>query len=100
MAKKQNYYYVLVMTNNGAVFVTSIDYKNKMARWDKTEKPLEMGKYRAEDLTLGLNLNFNLAFTVCSKFELDEQPYRYDVGEFMWQSKEDDSKTDLAERTA
>ena len=84
MAKKQNYYYTLVMTDDGPVFVTSVDYKEKLAHWEKTEKPLELGKYTAEDLTLGLNLNFHLAFTVCSKFELESQPYLYSKGDFKW----------------
>ena len=91
MAKKQNYYYTLVMTNHGPVFVTAVDRAEKTAHWNKTEKPLEMGKYWAEDLTLGLNLNFNLAFTVCSKFELDEQPYRYNSGHFEWKYDDENS---------
>jgi hypothetical protein len=41
MAKKQNYYYVLVMTNNGPVFVTSVNNLDKTAYWDKNEKPLD-----------------------------------------------------------
>lgn len=84
MAKKQNFYYVMVITNHGPVFVTSVDRTIKTAHWDDTGVPLEMGKYWAEDLTMGLNLNFNLAFTVCSKFELDTQPYLYDKGHFEW----------------
>lgn len=92
MAKKQNFYYVLVMTNNGPVFVTSVQYVGKTAHWNKDEKPLEMGKYQAEDLTLGLNLNFHLAFTVCSKFELDTQPYMYDKGEFEWKFKNEEKE--------
>lgn len=72
------------MTDHGPVFVTSVDHKDKVAHWDKDEKPLELGKYNAEDLTMGLNLNFRLAFTVCSKFELDNQPYFYSKGGFEW----------------
>ena len=87
--KKQNYYYVLVMTNGGPVFVTSVDRVNKIAKWNADEKPLEMGKYWAEDLTMGLNLNWNLAYTICSKFELDTQPYMYGVGGFEWKNKEE-----------
>lgn len=87
MAKKQNYYYVQVMTEHGPVFVTGIDNKTKTARWDATGKPLEMGKYMAEDLTLGLNCNFTFALTVLSKFELETQPYMYDRGEFRWEAK-------------
>lgn len=99
MAKKQNWYYVLVMTDGGAVFVTDVDRRNKEAHWVKTDKPLAMSKEWAEDLTLGLNLNWHLAFTVCSKFELDNQPYLYNIGEFKWvmkdrQEDEDGDKID------
>ena len=89
MAKKQNYYYVLVMTNNGPVFVTKVNNANKTAEWNKLEKPKEFTKFWAEDLTLGLNLNFNMAFTVCSKFEIDYQPYYYNKGQFEWKEKEE-----------
>ena len=88
MAKKQNFYYTMVMTDHGPVFVTSVNNRDKVAHWDKDEKPLELGKYGAEDLTMGLNLNFTLAFTVCSKFELDTQPYMYSKGGFEWKYEE------------
>ena len=89
MAKKQNYYYyVLVMTGHGPVFVTSVNNADKTAYWTDTEAPKEWGKYKAEDLTMGLNLNGHLAYTVCSKFELDHQPYYYSKGGFEWKAKE------------
>ena len=88
MAKKQNWYYVLVMTDDGPVFVTSIEYSTKYAHWKKDEKPMELDKSRAEDLTLGLNLNFHTAFMVCSKFELDTQPYRYSDWHIEWKENE------------
>ena len=94
MAKKQNWYYVLVLSDDGPVFVTDIDYRSKVAHWDKTEKPLTMDKYRAEDLTMGLNLNFHMAFTVCSKFELDTQPYRYSEGHFEWTWEKEEQEND------
>ena len=84
MAKKQNYYYTLVFTNNGPVFVTSIDSTTKTAHWNKTEAPMEMSKYMAEDLTLGLNCNGTFAVTVASKIELETQPYLYSKGQFEW----------------
>lgn len=89
MAKKQTFYYVVVMTNGGPVFVTSVDHANKTAHWDKTEAPKELGRYMAEDLTLGLNLNCHIAFTVSSKLEIDNQPYRYNMGGFVWKYDED-----------
>lgn len=82
MAKKKNYYYVLVFTNNGPVYVTSVDYSNKTARWDKLEKPLEFTKSAAEDLCFGLNCNFHSAVVVNAPYELDCQPYRYADFEF------------------
>ena len=81
--KKSTFYYVLVITGAGPVFVTSVDYSDKTAHWDKDKAPLELDKYRAEDLTLGLNLNGHLAYPVCSKWEIDGQPYRYNVGELV-----------------
>ena len=92
MAGKKNWYYILVMTNDGPVFVTEI-LPNKYAKWDKLGKPLELRKERAEDIVLGLNLNFNLAFMVCSKFEIDNQPYMYNIGKFEWtkNKSEDDN---------
>lgn len=82
--RKKNYWYVLVMSNGGPKFVTKVNYGNKTAEWNGKDKPLEMNKDRAQDLTLGLYLNFNSAFAVCQPFELDTQPYRYDVGHFEW----------------
>ena len=78
MAKK-NHYYVLVFTNAGAVYVTSIDSTNKYARWDKDKAPMEFSKSYAEDLVMGLNLNFNSSVLVVSPFEIGHQPYNYEM---------------------
>ena len=51
-----------------------------------------MDKFRAEDLVLGLNLNFHLAFMVCSKFELDQQPYYYDKYHIEWKKNEEEQE--------
>ena len=83
MATKKNYYYILVMTNDGPVFVTDI-LPNKYAEWNKDKEPKEFDKTRAEDITMGLNMNFNMAFMICSKWEIDNQPYRYNSGKFEW----------------
>ena len=88
MAKKKNYWYVLVMSNDGPVFVTKINYGDRTAEWNKLEKPLEMDKDRAQELTLGLNLNLNISFAVCQPFELDSQPYRYDAYHIEWKENE------------
>ena len=92
MANKKNYWYVLVMTDNGPTFVTSVDYSSKTAHWDKVEKPLEMEKSRAQDLAIGLNLNFHSSFAVCQPFEIDSQPYRYDKGKFVWSWNEEEEE--------
>lgn len=88
MSKKSNYWYVLVMSSNGPVFVTKVNYSNKTAEWDKLEKPLEMSKSSAQDLVIGLNLNFHCAVAVCQPFELTSQPYRYDSYEIEWKEIE------------
>ena len=91
MANQKNHYYVLVMSDEGPVFVTSVNYGNKTAEWNKLEKPLEMGKSSAEDLVLGLNLNWHTSFLVAMKFELDHQPYRYADYHIEWK-KNDESE--------
>lgn len=77
MAKKY-YYYVLVFTNYGPMYVTSIDSSNKYAHWDKDKEPMELGSRYAEDLVLGLNLNFNHSVVIKSTRKIERQPYRYD----------------------
>ena len=84
MANKKNFWYVLVLENDGPAFVTKVEYSNKTAYWNKLEKPLEMSMESAKDLTLGLNLNFHVAFTVCMPFALEEQPCSYNLGHFEW----------------
>ena len=78
MSNKKNFWYVLVMSDNGPVFVTSVNYGCKEAHWNKEEKPLEMTKQQAQELSIGLTLNFHNAFSVCNPFELNCQPYLYD----------------------
>ena len=83
MAKKKNYYYVLVCTTYGAVFVTDILPKHN-AEWDKEKTPMEFTREYAKDVVLGLGLNGYLAYLVCQPYKLTHQPYRYDLGEFKW----------------
>ena len=80
MAKK-NYWYVIVMTDYGAVFVTGIPERNT-AEWDKLKKPMEFSMEYAQQTALGLCANGYLAYSVCQSFKLDNQPYRYNLGEF------------------
>jgi len=88
--KKKNYWYVLVMTEEGPKFVTGTEYHT--AFWDKEKAPEELGKYWAEDICRGLLLNGYLAYTVCMPIELDTQPYNYGKGKFEWKTNEDDNK--------
>ena len=94
MAKRKNHYYVLVMTNYGPVFVTSVDRTNRTAHWDATAAPLEFDKYWAEDLTMGLLCNGYTVFTVYSRIPQDTQAYIYDKGHFEWcmEDNDDDKK--------
>ena len=86
MAKKKTYYYVLVMTNYGPVFVTKV-YR-KTAEWQKDKAPLELSKEWANDIALGLTLNGYPAFVVAQPWEVEMHPYRYEIGEFKWEKKE------------
>ena len=83
MAKKTRWYYVLVLTNDGPVFVTGIG-EHKTAFWKCDEKPKEFSKEYAEDVAFGLTINGHMAYAVCTRYELTSQPYRYDKGEFKW----------------
>lgn len=91
MAKK-NYYYVLVFSNSGPVYVTSIDRSNKYAHWDKSKAPLELGLGYAEDLVFGLIANLNSAVVVKSAREIETQPYNYEYYdiEFVEKKKEEE----------
>ena len=73
-ANKKTHYYVLVITEAGVKFVTKINYSDRTAEWDYKEKPIEMSKSEAEDLSLGLNLNGHMAYVVSQKWEIDKQP--------------------------
>lgn len=92
----KNYYYVLVFTDHGAVYVTSYTtYPHKEARWKDTEPPLEMTREDAKYMALGLTLNGSYATVVCSPYEVEQQPYNYKEGSFEWKWKEGaDDETD------
>lgn len=86
MAKKKNHYYVLVCTGAGAKFVTGTE--GHTAYWDVEKPPMEMSKTFAEQLVMGLNLNFNLAYMVCNKWEIKSHPYNYADYEITFTAKE------------
>jgi hypothetical protein len=75
--KKKNHYYVLVFSNNGPAYVTSVDYADRSARWDKNAIPKEFSKSDAENLVFGLCCNFFNAVVVMHPVEIDCQPYNY-----------------------
>lgn len=89
MAKQTKWYYVLVMTNQGPVFVTGIGEK-KTAFWNCEQKPEAFSKEYTEDMAFGLTVNGHTAFSVCTRYELDNQPYLYSKGQFEWRWNEDD----------
>lgn len=84
MAKKTKFWYVLVLTDEGPKFVTSVDYSTKEAKWIKTDKPLELSEPWAKDMALGLCWNGYMAYSICQSFQLDNQPYFYNKGHFEW----------------
>lgn len=89
--KRVNHYYVLVMSHQGPKFVTKIGIRNT-AYWDDKEKPMELTKNYAEGVAIGLTWNGNTAFVVVSKYEIDRQPFRYELGEFEWKYNEEENK--------
>ena len=87
--KKKEYWYVLVMSNNGAVFVTETNNWERTARWDKDKKPMAFTKSDAQFLSMALTMNGHLAYAVGDTWEHDTQPYRYEVGSFYWRKKKE-----------
>ena len=86
MAKKSNFWYVLVLTNTGPKFVTDILPKNT-AQWDGEKVPMEFSsKEYAQSVATGLCLNFHMAYAVCQPFQIDNQPYYYQSGKFRWET--------------
>lgn len=90
---KKYYYYILVLTEHGPVFVTKVEYNPKTCYWDKNGKPYEMGSMdRASDIALGLSINGSIAFPIKLAYEMETQPHMYDKGEFKWiWNKEEDN---------
>lgn len=74
---KKNHYYVLVFADNGPAYVTSVNYADRSARWEKDKAPKEFNKSSAEDLVFGLRCNWFNAVVVSLPVEIDCQPYNY-----------------------
>lgn len=87
--KQTEHWYVLVLTDGGPAFITSVDFSSKSAEWNKEEAPYELSEGWAKDMTLGLNWNGYLSYPVCSPWEIDKQPYRYEMGQFEWKGKKE-----------
>lgn len=92
MAKKKFYYYVGVKVNDGMTLVTKVENAGRMCYWNDKFPPLELGKTRAEDIALGLNLNYHSAVVIQSHFELTT--HFLAIGKLP-QKREDYSGTDL-----
>lgn len=88
MANRKNYYYILVFTNNGPVYVTSVSWQDKMTYWNELEKPKAFTKSMANDLVLGLACNGYSAVLVTTWYELGNQPYNYNNFECTFTKKE------------
>ena len=83
--KKKNFWYVLVLTEQGPVFVTDIQYQPyERASWDTSAKPLGLSESKAKDLATTLMMNFETAYPIWSPGEITGQPYLYDKGKFEW----------------
>ena len=75
MANKKYYYYVGVLVNDGITLVTKVSNADKTAFWNRDEKPMEFGsKSYAQDLVLGLTLNFTPAMMITSLVPINGQP--------------------------
>lgn len=87
MARNKFYYYVLVMTGEGPVFVTGIDIRTNMAYWDKMKEPYCFGttanaRDEAQRLVAGLNWNGNPSYVIQKVTEQTYQPFMYENGHF------------------
>lgn len=89
MANKKYHYYVLVFTNAGPVYVTSVDNSTRYCYWNDEEKPYDFGsKSYAEETAVGLNCNLNSCVMVCSPYEIESHPYNYEYYECKFEKKE------------
>ena len=81
-----SFYYVLVLTEEGGVFVTDTNGKN--VEYDMEKTPKSFTKGMAEDIRFGLTLSVMLpTYVIVSPFALTSQPFKYDQGCFTWVSK-------------
>lgn len=90
--KTKNYYYVLVLSEDGPKYVTQYKlYPEKFAYWEKSGKPYDFGNLdSARTMALGLSFNGCSAVPVVLNYELDSQPFLYEEGQFKWHWDEDE----------
>ena len=88
MAERKNYWYIIVLQNYGPVFVTGIPERTT-AEWDRLKKPMKFTATYAKEVAWALRLNGYTAYAVCNTYELGNQPYIYDIGEFKWEWSEE-----------
>lgn len=90
MATKRTkyYYYILVFTSEGPKYVTGIG-EHRTAEWDMLKKPKEFSSEYADDVVLGLTLNGFNAVKVQMKWEVENQPHRYEIGVMQFIRNED-----------
>lgn len=91
--KQTKWWYVLVLTDEGPKFVTSVGSDNT-ANWDKVGTPYEMSENWAKSISLGLTWNGWTAFAICSSYEITYQPYRYSNGHFEWVKENKDESVE------
>lgn len=92
MTRKKKWYYVMVMTNKGPVYVTGTDNATKVAYWNCSEKPMAMTKDYAEQMALGLAVNGYNAVACWFLYEHEYQPYNYDKYEISFERKGTDEQ--------
>lgn len=96
MANKKYHYYVLVFTDEGPKYVTSI-LPHNYAEWKTEDKPLEMSASWAEDVYTGLCLNFFTAVLIKSRFEITNHPYNYADYNIKFEAKENNDYDEAGE---
>lgn len=84
MSKAKGFWYVLVMSNKGPVFVTVISAKGDMAYWHAGSLPKAFNKSYAMEVANGLTLNGTTAYAIYSDYEIKHQPYNYEDYEIEW----------------
>lgn len=77
MATK-NYYYILVLSEGKAKFVTGLNNSTRTASWERDKSPLAMNKSLAEDIAYCLCLNFHPAYVLKSMHRITKQIFLHE----------------------